>query len=147
MPPPWQCSRWGWMELWATWSSGRCLCSWQGGWKQMIFKVPPNPYQSMILWSPSAFNNLPKEFCPRNNQEASTGAQPERPLRKLRVVRRQRQSVRPGVTFALCVTHTNYAQQLFQSTRIWFVDWCPQHKAVKWLQDCLPQFHQTAQYF
>jgi len=19
------------MELWATWSSGRCLCSWQGG--------------------------------------------------------------------------------------------------------------------
>jgi len=25
----------GWMELWATWSSGRCPCSWQRGWNQM----------------------------------------------------------------------------------------------------------------
>jgi len=31
------CSRPDWMELWATWSSGRCPCSWQGGWNQMIF--------------------------------------------------------------------------------------------------------------
>ena len=38
------------MELWATWSSGRCPCSWQGGWNQMIFKVPSNPNHSMILW-------------------------------------------------------------------------------------------------
>ena len=38
------------MELWATWSSERCPCSWQGGWNQMIFKVPSNPYYSMILW-------------------------------------------------------------------------------------------------
>ena len=28
MPPPWQCSRPGWMGLWETWSSGRCLCPW-----------------------------------------------------------------------------------------------------------------------
>jgi len=32
MPPPWKCSRPGWMGLWATWSSGRCPCPWQGGW-------------------------------------------------------------------------------------------------------------------
>jgi len=32
-----------------SWSSGRCPCSWQGGWNQMIFKVPSNPYHSMIL--------------------------------------------------------------------------------------------------
>ena len=32
LPPPWQCSRPGWMGLWAAWSSGRCPCSWQGGW-------------------------------------------------------------------------------------------------------------------
>jgi len=25
-PPPWKCSRPGWMELCATWSSGRCPC-------------------------------------------------------------------------------------------------------------------------
>jgi len=30
--PPWLCSRPGWMRLWATWSSGRCLCPWQGAW-------------------------------------------------------------------------------------------------------------------
>ena len=29
MPPPWKCSRPGWMELSATWSSGRCPCPWQ----------------------------------------------------------------------------------------------------------------------
>jgi len=23
------------MELWAIWSSGRCPCSWHGGWTQM----------------------------------------------------------------------------------------------------------------
>jgi len=23
------------MELWATWSSGRCPCSWHGGWNQI----------------------------------------------------------------------------------------------------------------
>ena len=32
MPPHWQCSRPGWMGLWATWSGGRCPCPWQGGW-------------------------------------------------------------------------------------------------------------------
>jgi len=26
-----------------------CPCSWRGGWSQMIFKVPSNPYHSMIL--------------------------------------------------------------------------------------------------
>jgi len=28
----------------ATWSSGRCPCSWHGGWNQMIFKVPSLPF-------------------------------------------------------------------------------------------------------
>jgi len=32
LPPPCQCSTSGWMELWAAWPSGRCPCSWQGGW-------------------------------------------------------------------------------------------------------------------
>ena len=30
-------------------SSRRCPCSWQGGWNQIIFKVPSNPNHSMIL--------------------------------------------------------------------------------------------------
>jgi len=47
---PWQVSRPGWMELWAPWCGGRCPCWWQGGWNQMIFKVPSNPDHSMILW-------------------------------------------------------------------------------------------------
>ena len=47
LPPPWQCSRPGWMELWATRAGGRCPCWWQGGWNQMIFKVPSNPNHSM----------------------------------------------------------------------------------------------------
>ena len=42
---------WLLLELWATWSGGRCPCLWQGGWNLMIFKVPSNPYHSMILWS------------------------------------------------------------------------------------------------
>ena len=50
MPPPWQCSRPGWMELWTPWSGGRCPCSWQWGWNQEIFKVPSNPNHSMIQW-------------------------------------------------------------------------------------------------
>ena len=32
----------------ATWSGGTCPCSWQGGWNQMIFKVPSKPYHSVI---------------------------------------------------------------------------------------------------
>jgi len=51
LPPPWQCPRPGWMELWAPWAGGRGPCSWQGGWNQMSFKVPPNPNHSMSLWS------------------------------------------------------------------------------------------------
>ena len=31
LPPPWKCSRLAWMGLWATWSSRRCPCPWQGG--------------------------------------------------------------------------------------------------------------------
>jgi len=31
MPHPWEHSRPGWTGLWATWSSWRCPCSWQGG--------------------------------------------------------------------------------------------------------------------
>ena len=49
-PKSWKCSRPVWMELCATWSSGRCPCSWQGGWNQMIFKVPSNSNHSAILW-------------------------------------------------------------------------------------------------
>ena len=30
MPHPWKHSRWSWTRLWATWSSRRCPCSWQG---------------------------------------------------------------------------------------------------------------------
>ena len=51
MPHPWNCSRPGWMRLWATWSSGWHPCPWQQGWNWMIFKVPSNPSHSMILWS------------------------------------------------------------------------------------------------
>lgn len=32
MPQPWQCSRPGWVRSWATWSTVKCPCSWQGGW-------------------------------------------------------------------------------------------------------------------
>lgn len=31
MSQPWKCSRPGWIRLWATWSSGRGPCLWQGG--------------------------------------------------------------------------------------------------------------------
>ena len=63
LPPPWQCSRPGWMELWATWSGGRCPFSWQGGWNPMIFKVPSNPCHSMILFYDSKSNtSLPGIF-------------------------------------------------------------------------------------
>jgi len=31
LAPPWQCSRPGWMGLWATQCGGRGLCPWQGG--------------------------------------------------------------------------------------------------------------------
>lgn len=34
------------VDLSVTWSSVRCLCSWQGGWNWISFKVPSNP----ILW-------------------------------------------------------------------------------------------------
>jgi len=47
--PPRQGSKPGWTGLRATWPSGRCPCSWQVGWKEMIFKVPSNPKHSVIL--------------------------------------------------------------------------------------------------
>ena len=37
------------MEMWETSSGGRRPCSWQGGWNQMIFKVPSNPNNSVFL--------------------------------------------------------------------------------------------------
>lgn len=37
---PWNCSRPGWMVLWATWSSGKRPCPWQGCWNWMVFKSP-----------------------------------------------------------------------------------------------------------
>jgi len=33
----------------SNWSGGRCPCSWQGRWNQMVFKVPSNPNYSMAL--------------------------------------------------------------------------------------------------
>ena len=69
--PPWQCSRPGWMELWATWSHGRCPCAWQGGWNQMIFKVPSNTNHSMILWYPTSIHpstHTQQESDPGNTQ-------------------------------------------------------------------------------
>jgi len=53
-----KCSRPGWMELWAAWSGGRCPCSWQGGWNQMIFKVPSNLNRSVILWAAGEYRSL-----------------------------------------------------------------------------------------
>ena len=50
MPPPWKHSRPGWKRFWATWSGGRCPCSWQRSWNWMICKVPSNPKRSMMLW-------------------------------------------------------------------------------------------------
>lgn len=48
MPHPWSCSRSCWMRPWATWPSGEHPCLWQGGWRQVIFKVPANPSPSAI---------------------------------------------------------------------------------------------------
>ena len=50
MPHPWKHSRPGWTALWATWSSGRCLCLLQGGWTRWPLKVASNPNYSMILF-------------------------------------------------------------------------------------------------
>jgi len=52
----WQCSRPGWTGLWATWAGGRCPCPWQGGWNEMIFKVPFNPNHSI-----SVMGSLPSQ--------------------------------------------------------------------------------------
>ena len=65
---PWPCWRPGWMSLWATWSSGRCPCPWQGGWKDMIFMVgpfqPKSFYYPMILWSRCQRNvHFSSELC------------------------------------------------------------------------------------
>ena len=49
MPPPWMCSRPGWVGFWATWSSGKCPCPWQGGWNEMTCKVPSNSNHPLIL--------------------------------------------------------------------------------------------------
>ena len=43
MTLPWKRSRPGWMELWATWSSGRCPCPIAGGWNEMVLKISSNP--------------------------------------------------------------------------------------------------------
>ena len=47
LPRPWKCSGLGWMGLWATWSSGRCPCPWQGlGTRWSLKSLPTQP----ILW-------------------------------------------------------------------------------------------------
>ena len=63
-PPPWKCSRPGWMKPWATWSSPRSggwwSCLWQRSWNLMILWVPSNPSHSMILWLLQPLPVLPK---------------------------------------------------------------------------------------
>ena len=47
-------SRPGWVELWATWSSGRCPCSWQGGgtrWSLRSFPTQTMLWFYAMLWS------------------------------------------------------------------------------------------------
>lgn len=48
MPHLWKCSRQGWTDLRATWSSRMCPCLRQGSGNMVIFKVPSNPNHSMI---------------------------------------------------------------------------------------------------
>ena len=51
MPHPWRCSRPGWMEPWAAWSSIKCRgwwpCLWWRGWNLMILGSLPT---QAILW-------------------------------------------------------------------------------------------------
>lgn len=46
IPLLWKYSRAGWMGIGATWSGE--MCSWQGGWNSMIFKIPSNTNYSMV---------------------------------------------------------------------------------------------------
>ena len=50
LPPPWQGSRPGWMELWAPWAGGRGPCPWQGGLGQDDLQGPiqPKPFRDAI---------------------------------------------------------------------------------------------------
>lgn len=50
VPHPQQCSRLGWMRLWAIWSSVRFPFTGQGSWSWMVFKIPSNTNHSVILW-------------------------------------------------------------------------------------------------
>lgn len=54
---PWKCSKSGWVDLWATWSSawysGCQSCPWQGSWNNMIFEVPYKVSHSIIPCSTS----------------------------------------------------------------------------------------------
>jgi len=56
MPHPWRCSRPGWIEPWAAWSSSRSggwwPCRWQKDWNFMILGIPSNSSHCMILWTP-----------------------------------------------------------------------------------------------
>lgn len=49
MPHPCKSSMPDWMELWVTWSRGRCSCLWKGFWAKWSFKVPSHSNHSMIL--------------------------------------------------------------------------------------------------
>ena len=51
MPHSWRHSRSGWMGPWAAWSSEWQLCPQQEGWNEVIFKVPSNPNNSVVLWT------------------------------------------------------------------------------------------------
>lgn len=62
-----------------TWSTGRCLCPWQGGWNQRTFKVPSNPKLSMILITQAAgpfpTNSVgPVQSCTFGREQRRVGA-------------------------------------------------------------------------
>lgn len=66
MPCHWKCSRPGWMNLWATWSTRRCPCPQQGSWTKWLLSVLSNPNH---MW-----------FCGAENtaQTAHEAASPRR---------------------------------------------------------------------
>ena len=60
MSHSWNCSRPGWMGLWATWSSGSGPYPRQRTWKQIVFQVSSNPSNSVILQFYDSMKRLPQ---------------------------------------------------------------------------------------
>lgn len=51
LPHSWQCLWPGWMQFWATWSSGSIPVPRQEGWNETVLKVCSNPNHSVTVWS------------------------------------------------------------------------------------------------